>query len=87
MKATSHPSEFGGALDSQSITTRQKSTDTMISDILKLKQESYDACNRTVMVDVCEKNDLNWAISGENVSSVIFDQIRFKPACSAREAS
>ena len=28
-----------------------------------------------------------WAISHENVSSEIFDQVRFKPACSATEAS
>ena len=28
-----------------------------------------------------------WATSHENVSSGIFDQVRFKPACSAAEAS
>ena len=27
--------------------------------------------------------NFNWAISRENVSSGIFDQVRFKPACSA----
>ena len=29
----------------------------------------------------------NWATSHENVSSEIFDQVRFKPACSATKAS
>ena len=28
-----------------------------------------------------------WAASRENVSSEIFDQVRFKPVCSAAEAS
>ena len=28
-----------------------------------------------------------WAAPRENVSSEIFDQVRFKPACSATEAS
>ena len=28
-----------------------------------------------------------WATSRENVSSVISDQVKFKPACSATEAS
>ena len=31
--------------------------------------------------------DDNWATSCENVSSGIFDQVRFKPVCSATEAS
>ena len=30
---------------------------------------------------------VNWATSRENLSSEIFDQVRFKPACSATEAS
>ena len=30
---------------------------------------------------------IKWATSRENVSSGIFDQVTFKPACSAREAS
>ena len=30
---------------------------------------------------------LNWATLRENVYSVIFNQVRFKPACSATEAS
>ena len=34
----------------------------------------------------CGQND-KWATSRENVSSEIFDQVRFKPACSATEAS
>ena len=31
--------------------------------------------------------NFNWAKSRENVSSEIFDQVRFKPACSATEVS
>ena len=30
---------------------------------------------------------IKWATSRENVSSEIFDKVRFKPACSATEAS
>ena len=35
-----------------------------------------------------EKRETNkWVMSRENVSSGIFDQVRFKPVCSATEAS
>ena len=30
---------------------------------------------------------INWATSRKNVSSGIFDQVRFKPACSTTETS
>ena len=31
--------------------------------------------------------NIHWATSRKNVSSEIFDQVRFKPACSATEAN
>ena len=41
---------------------------------------NYDNCK-------CQILHSNWALSSENVSSEIFEQVRFKPAYSATEAS
>ena len=39
------------------------------------------------IVGQTNKTKAIWATSRENVSSGIFDKVRFKPACSATEAS
>ena len=51
----------------------------------QVRQDSDCYWNKLLMLLVINK--LNWATSRENVSSGIFDQVRFKPVCSATEAS
>ena len=43
--------------------------------------------NSIILEHECKIQVIIWATSRENVSSGIFDQVRFKPACSATEVS
>ena len=54
--------------------------DGMISAILAV-------LGREKQINPAAVSKFIWATSHENVSSEIFDQVRFKPACSATEAS
>ena len=54
---------------------------------MKMTRSDWLTCNTSLAWKVGVASDTNWDTSRENMSSRTFDQVRFKPAWSATEAS